>query len=211
MDPYLINLASFVGYEDISINVKPERMLVFVRKAQELDLELFMGAAFYTDFIQYFSNDLTTGALITDPACPQAYKDLFNGKRYTDLAGHAVRYNGIIPALIYWTFARFIEADSVHYTSTGPVQKRHDSADAIEQRDITKIVAAQRSVANAHANKIEMFLENNRSLFPLWRFNASNKSSRQPGARVRAIDVTAYNRAGYGNSNYGLGGYNEFL
>ena len=88
--------------------------------------------------------------------------------------------------------------DSVHYTSTGPVAKRHDEADVIGQKDIAKIVSMQRSVANAYANDIELYLYNNQTSFPLWRWNEKNKESRQPAARIRGIDRTRYNRGAYG-------------
>lgn len=280
---YLINQGTFAGYQDLSVNIDAKRIPPCVKLAQDLDLKLFMGAAFWCDFIPYVSNDgfltadittntttaangtYTNKAIVsgagtngkatfkvldgnvtsivqTDPGVgfsigdtftcvdvpgalftvatlspdavfaadtPQPYLDLFNGKTYQDLNGHAIIYDGIIPALLYWTFARFIEVDQVRYTATGPVQKRHNEADPISDKTITKLVAMQRSVANAHANNIEMFLTNNKSLFPLWRFNQQNKSSRQPGPRIRGVDKTAYNRAGYGTGNYN--GYNEFL
>lgn len=207
---YLIDINTFAGFEDLSVNIKPSRILVFVKKAQDLDLRLFMGAAFYTDFIQYFSNDPTTGALVISPDIPQPYEDLWQGLTYTDKAGHNVGYAGIVPALIYWTFARYIEADSVHYTATGPVIKRHDVGDAVDPKDIAKLVSQQRSVANAHANDIEMYLYNNRTDFPLWRWNEKNKSSRQAGPRIRGVDKTDFNIPGYGNRDFPYGINNGF-
>jgi len=97
-----------------------------------------------------------------------------------------------LPTLVYFTFARFIEADAVHYTSTGPVLKHHDNGDPIAPKDIVKLVQQQRSVANAHANEVEKFLWDNKNDFPLWRYNGKNKSSRQAGPRLRSIDRTNY-------------------
>jgi hypothetical protein len=100
------------------------------------------------------------------------------------------------PTLVYFTFARFIEADAVHYTSTGPVIKHHDNGDAVAPKDIIKLVQQQRSVANAHANEIEKFLFDHRADFSLWQYNGKNKSSRQAGPRIRSIDKTAYDYPG---------------
>jgi len=189
MNPiYLINPSTFQNYEDISVNVKPERLNVFIKKAQDLDLKPFLGHALYYDFIQNFNADGT----IMDTA-PQQYKDLLNGSEYLDRYGHIVLYEGLIPTLVYFTFARFIEADAVHYTSTGPVLKHHDNADAIAPKDIVKLVQQQRSVANAHANEVEKFLWDNKTEFPLWHYNGKNKSSRQAGPRIRSIDRTNFN------------------
>jgi hypothetical protein len=189
MNPiYLITPSTFQNYEDISANIKPERLNVFIKKAQDLDLKPFLGHALYYDFMQYFNADGT----LMDTA-PQQYKDLLNGSEYLDRYGHIVLYEGLIPTLVYFTFARFIEADAVHYTSTGPVLKHHDNADAIAPKDIVKLVQQQRSVANAHANEVEKFLWDNKTEFPLWHYNGKNKSSRQAGPRIRSIDRTNFN------------------
>lgn len=185
---YLINQATFQGYEDISVNIKPDRLNVFIKKAQDLDLKPFLGHALYYDFMKNFNED----GSIMDGA-PQQYKDLLNGSEYLDRYGHIVLYEGLLPTLIYFTFARFIEADAFHYTSTGPVLKHHDNADPLAPKDIVKLVQQQRSVANAHANEVEKFLRDNRNDFPLWHYNGKNKSSRQAGPRIRGIDRTVYN------------------
>lgn len=203
MNPiYLINQTTFQNYEDISVNVKPERLNVFIKKAQDLDLKPFLGHALYYDFIQNFNADGT----IMDTT-PQQYKDLLNGSEYLDRYGHIVLYEGLIPTLVYFTFARFIEADAVHYTSTGPVLKHHDNADAIAPKDIIKLVQQQRSVANAHANEVEKFLWDNKTEFPLWHYNGKNKSSRQAGPRIRSIDRTNFNYP----SGYDPSGLDSYL
>jgi hypothetical protein len=191
----LINQTTFQRYEDISVNIKPERLNVFVKKAQDLDLKPFLGHALYYDFIQHFNDD---GTLKDD--APQPYKDLFNGSEYLDKYGHIVLYEGLAPTLVYFTFARFIEADAVHYTPTGPVVKHHDNGDAVAPKDIVKLVQQQRSVANAHANEVEKFLFDNKDDFPLWRYNGKNKSSRQAGPRIRSIDKNDFNYPGYGTA-----------
>ena len=112
-----------------------------------------------------------------------------------------------MPALVYFAFARFIEADAVHYTAAGPVIKHHDHADPLSAKDITKLVQQQRSVANAHANEVEKFLWDNRADFPLWEYSEKNKSSRQSGPRIRSIDRTSFNYP----SNYDPAGADPML
>lgn len=184
----LINQNTFQQYEDIAANIKPQRLSIFIKKAQDLDLKPFLGHALYYDLMQHFNPDGT----IMDNA-PQQYKDLLNGSEYLDKHGHIVLYEGLIPTLVYFTFARFIEADAVHYTATGPVLKHHDNADALQPADIVKLVQQQRSVANAHANEVEKFLWDNKALFPLWHYNGKNKSARQAGPRIRSVDRTCFN------------------
>ena len=283
--PYLINQATFADYEDLSVNIKSNRISVYVKKAQIMDLRVFMGQSFYTDFIQYFQNSglgtigistatttkangtylnqsITGGSgengtvdvtvlngnvtsitanqlgygyadndnftvasipgaafivsalspnVVLSPNMPANYADLFNGLTYLDTSGNNVSYGGIVPALVYWTFARFVENDPIHFTSTGPVVKLHDDSTALSQKDIIKIVERYRSEANVYANDIEMYLWNNRATFSLWRFNEQNKSARQAGPRIRGVDKTAYNAPGiggrYDNNYWGIDGY----
>jgi hypothetical protein len=194
---YLIDQTTLHKYEDIATNVKPERIKVFVKKAQDLDLKPFLGYALYYDFIHHFNTD---GTISND--APQPYKDLFNGSEYLDKFGNIVLYEGLAPTLSYFTFARFIEADAVHYTATGPVLKHHDNSDPVPPAYIVKLVQQQRSVANAHANEVEKFLWDNRADFPLWRYSGKNKTARQSGPRIRGIDKNDFNLPDYtGNRN----------
>ena len=188
---YLIDQITFQNYEDLSVNIKSDRIKFFVKKAQELDLKPFLGHSLYYDFIQYFNTD---GSLKDET--PQPYKDLLNGTEYLDRYGHVVLYEGLLPMLVYFTFARFIESDSVHYTATGPVIKHHDNADPLSPQEVAKLVHQHRSVANAHANEVEKFLRDHKADFPLWNYNPKNKSSRQAGPRIRSVDKTAFNYPG---------------
>lgn len=206
---YIINKATFAGYEDVSINIEPARLNVFIKKAQDLDLKPFLGGAFYYDLVKSLVFD-EAGVLVTDQSLeqhtPQKYVDLLLGKEYS-VNETACYFDGLIPALVYWSFARFIEADAVRYTATGPVIKHHDNADSLKPSDTAKLVSQQRSVANANANWMADFLNANKEVYPLWRYNPTNANSRQPGPRLRSVDATKANlqrgRYGYG---FGLNG-----
>jgi hypothetical protein len=184
----LITPETLKRFEDIAANVKPDRIKIFIQKAQELDLKPFLGYALYYDLIK----NLDTDGVLKDDA-PQHYKDLLNGSEYLDEHGYVVLYQGLQPVLSYFAFARFIEADAVHYTATGPVTKRYDNADALPAKDIVKLVQQQRSTANAYCNEAERFLLDHNEAFPAWHYNRKNKASRQAGPRIRAIDRTDFN------------------
>jgi hypothetical protein len=184
----LITPTTLQRYEDIAANIKPERIKVFIQKAQELDLKPFLGYILYNELIK----NLNADGSLKDEA-PQQYKDLLNGSEYLDEWGHIVLYQGLQPVLAYFTFARFIEADAVHYTATGPVTKRYDNADAVPIKDIVKLVQQQRSTANAYTNETERFLLDHQKDFSAWHYNHKNKSSRQAGPRIRGVDKSEFN------------------
>lgn len=186
--PILISPSVFQQFEDISTNIKAERLQVFIKKAQELDLKPFLGYPLYYQLLKYFDD---SGQMKTD--APQVYKKLFNGCEYIDPSGYTVTYEGLAPTLVYFTFARFVESNGIHFTATGPVIKQYDNAQAVSTPDLLKLVQQQRSVANAHANEVEKFLQDNQADYPLWRYNERNKSARQAGPRIRGIDRTNFN------------------
>ncbi|MBK0378584.1 DUF6712 family protein [Mucilaginibacter segetis] len=190
----LIIPAILQQYEDIAANVKPERISIFIQKAQQLDIKPFLGYALYYELVKYLETDGT----LKDET-PQSFKDLLNGCEYLDEHGNMVLYEGLQPVLAYFTFARFIEADAVHYTATGPVIKRYENADALSSKDVVKLVQQHRSAANAYANETEKFLADHHEDFPAWHYNRKNKSSRQSGPRIRGIDKTDFN---YPADNY---------
>ncbi|MCD8740377.1 hypothetical protein LT679_07165 [Mucilaginibacter roseus] len=185
---YLIDKSTFQQYQDISVNIKLERLNAFIKKAQDLDLKPFLGRDLYNTLLKQFDE---TGAIKFDT--PQRYKDLLTGTEYLDDKGNIVLYEGLIPALVYFTFARFIENDAVHYTPTGPVIKHQDMGQALATSEIMKLVQQQRSIANAYANDVERYLNDHQQDFPQWRLSNANRIARQPGPRIRAVDRNRYN------------------
>lgn len=188
MNNLLITITDFQSFEDISVNIKPERLKAFIKKAQELDLKPFLSPAFYFEIVKWLDAD---GQPKEDT--PQHYQNLIRGCEYTDTWGHIISYEGLTPMLVYFSFARFIESSSVFFTPTGPVIKQYENAQAIDSKAVAKLVQQQRSVANAYANSVEKFLQDNQAEYPLWYYNSKNKSARQPGPRIRSVDRTDFN------------------
>lgn len=191
--PLLLNAEQIRQYEDLSANIKQQRLSNFIKKAQELDLKPFLGHAFYYQLLSFFTaeNNLSEST-------PQCYQDLYNGCSYTDQAGHTLSFDGLIPALSYFTLARLTESDTIHFTASGPVVKQQENTNCLKPAEITKLVQHQRSIANAYLRDVEKYLQANKAQFPLWHYNEKNASARQPGPRIRGIDKTEFN---YPNGN----------
>ena len=195
---YLINQTTFLQFEDISINVKPGRIQSFIKKAQELDLKLFLSHEFYYDLITQCNED---GSLKSE--APMQYVKLLNGCEYNNQKGQLIIYDGLTPSLVYFTLSRFIENDAIRYTSSGPVLKNHDNAQNLAYADIVKMAQQYRSIANAHLNDVERFLYDNVADYPLWNYSNRIKTSLQPGSRIRAVDRTMLNYP-FEDQNYNL-------
>lgn len=200
---YLITSTDISDFEDVSVNIKEKRMQTDIRFAHDLDLKGFLGAAFYFDVLE---NIKFKESGIYDPTTTdQLYKDLYEGVKYENKSGNMVSYEGLKPMLVYFAFARFIKLDKYRFTASGPVAKHHDHSDGLTQKEIIMLTEQARSTANAYANNVENFLNDNKKDYPLWRPNQRNKESRQPGPRIRSVDRTDYNLGTSKNFNNRFG------
>ncbi|QQL50330.1 DUF6712 family protein [Mucilaginibacter ginkgonis] len=185
---YFINQASFAPYQDISINVKPARLNTFIKKAQDLDLRLILGDRLFYDLLKCCNQNGTT----KDDA-PAQYVKLIMGCDYTNGLGQELSYDGLTPALVYFTLSRLVENDSIKYTANGPVVKAAEGNTHLSYSDTVKIAQQYRSIANSYTRGIESFLNANSTDFPQWQYNESLVTARQPGARIRSVDKTEFN------------------
>lgn len=189
---YLISQDTINLYEDLSRNMKSERILNNVTKMQDLDLKLFLGHKLYYDIISHITTTVP-GVIVWDVSTPAAYEDLFNGVVYDDPQGDQIAYEGLNKTMVYFTLARIIEGDALRFTATGPVFKLHDNAESLKPADITKYAQSIRSIANAHCNEVDKFLFDNKAKFTLWRYSTKKASGRQAGPRIRGVDRTNFN------------------
>ena len=177
----LITASQVRLFEDISANVKDERINIRIEQMQNMDIKPFMGLAFYSDMILHTTSE--------------KYVKLLNGvsTSYTDLQGNEIVFSGLLPAMVNFTIARFLTADKIRYTATGPVVKKEEFSRILKDEDKAARISELISMGNAYMMDVEYFLRNNREDYPLWAFYNSNRTMRQSGARIRAIDKGNYN------------------
>jgi hypothetical protein len=176
----LITAAEVRLIENIGQNVPDARIGNRIQQMQDLDIKPFMGLAFYSDMLLNLSE--------------QKYIDLINGvEYYTDNKGNRIIFSGLKPAMIYFATARYLNADKIQYTATGPKVKAIEESNNLSNGDKSNRVSELLSMGNAYINDVVYYLWNKRDEFPKWFYNPKNRSLRQATARITAIDKGNYN------------------
>lgn len=142
--------------------------------AQDFDLRPFLGEQLYLDLIEDFSNS---------PSLVK-YNDLFNGSTYT-YNGKKYQHDGVKAILVYHSYARYSGRNSIKDTPFGFTQKKNEHSDHASEKAIARIVAEERSKAQAHEDRVRMFLHYNREDYPL--YNCHNTKRRSTGVRIKRI------------------------
>jgi hypothetical protein len=155
----LISISDFEGFPAISVNTNVVKKLnPYIKEAQELDLLPILGQELYWALMEDFE---ASPSLAT-------YSDLFNGSEYT-LNGRTYKHQGLKPALIYFTYARYRMNANEEETATGLVIKNNPYSEPASEKSIARRVDQARSAAFAYMEPVIKFLNDNEEDYPLWR------------------------------------------
>lgn len=188
----LITLNDFAGLVDLSSNINPERRVnTHIKNAQKFDLGLMLGDALLYDFVKYIR--IYRDAITVDPdhvATPdeQKYLDLLNGKIYP-FKGNDIYFEGVKPALVYYSYARILVNQNVHTTANGINKKLNQYSETVEEKEIFRLKTDAESAAWGYMNDVKNFLNANKNLYPLWLRSCHCEQSKikRSGSRITAI------------------------
>lgn len=164
-------------FRSIALNIDEERVNVYIREAETLDIEPVIGA----ELCQKFRN---LGEIAVDDNgtplqdeqgnpimagyegdLPTEEHTILNGGYYTDASGDLCRVGGIKTALAYLAYARFVRNHDVNVTLYGVVAKYGEDSTPVDARTVT--------ATSQDAYKIGM--EHLDSCVRYWKF-VSNKT-----------------------------------
>ena len=171
----LISISDFSGYPAISTNVNTAKKLdPYITEAQRFDLLPILGQELYWDLI----NDFTASPSLVE------YGDLFNGSEYT-ISGKTFKHEGLKPALIYFTYARYRMNANEEETAGGLVTKNNPYSEPASEKTIARRVDQARSAAFAYMEPVIKFLNDKHLDYPLWA--NSCKGSNKRSTRITGI------------------------
>jgi hypothetical protein len=144
----------------------------FIIEAQEFEFQPMIGDEFYLDILEDAGNSFTK------------YNFLWSGGEY--IYGK-YKYNnpGFKKMLIYYAYARIIEASNTNSTAFGTVQKLNQHSTQVSTKQIGIMVAQARSGAKAYENKVIDYLNRFENDYPLYRCYRDNKKF--PGFRISGV------------------------
>lgn len=185
----LIGKADFAGLRDISANLDETSIQPYILEAQRSDLVSLLGETLYYDFWQHIGGD----------AEYTIYLDLLNGTVYRNTQGQSVQFYGIKPYLVYRTYCRYLNKSQVRMTRAGAVSKRTDESEYIDPIVLDRLRTESDSFAELYKQSIIRFLNNARTVYPLWPYMGGctdNRTTRK-GIRLHSVarrDYTDYYR-----------------
>lgn len=167
LQPLLVSLSDFGDFKQITSNLNAGiKLNPAIREAQEFDLRPLMGTEFYLALCDDFE---------ASPSLSE-YEDLFNGSRYT--RGDVLcEHNGIKAVLIYYAYARYLATSMVNSTPFGLVQKTNvNESTAVSEKTLSRLVQQARSGAESYWSRVNKFLLDNITDYPLYRCPKKPKS-----------------------------------
>jgi len=169
METLLIKKADFLPYRNISANINEAKQLdSFILEAQRLDLIGLLGRKLYHKIISVYTTyleRLAANATYISTTEEKSFIDLIRGKKYTDSDQNDINYLGLIPVLVYLTYARFIRSSHLQSTATGFVRKTHEFAEAISSKEIQEQASRAETDASAFLNFVFEYLGENMETF----------------------------------------------
>ena len=131
----------------------------FVSEAQLLDVKPWLSDALL--------NELATQKATDPETLTAANLALLNGGTYTYLT-KTYMFQGLKNCIIYYAFGRFTNRMSFNYTAAGIVKKDSDFSTPATDKDIQRLETEARLTADAIKDEIILFLNRNKTTYPLW-------------------------------------------
>ena len=167
----LIDVKDLQSVRQMAQNIKNERIEIYIREAETLDILPRIGAEFY----QKLSNlgDIVLGeareyllvnddnhiAVENEGDLPiNEWKFLYGGY-YRDRCGVLRRMEGIKKALCYFTYARFVLQHGTNVTPFGVVSKMGDESSSVDLRTLNAVSAEARKIGEEYLSQTLAYWE----------------------------------------------------
>lgn len=154
----LLTITKLKNYENASGSINPTTFAAWLKRVEERDLRPFLG-----DDLYY--------ALINSGCESGIYKDLVDGKTYTNNKGNNIYYFGLEPYIAYKILAIWASNGNIKLTNVGAREFIGENYDRSKDNQI--LAKEYLSTAQQYANNIIDFLNDNSTTYELW--NCTNK------------------------------------
>ena len=152
----LISIDDFTPYKALSSNLTTVKNLdPYILEAQKFDLKKLLGRELYIDLLDDFEASPSLGI----------YSDLFNGLSY-EYNDKKYSHEGLIPVLVYYTYARYVLNSGGHSTDYGLRKKLNQDSEEVSETEKARRVTQAREGAVAHWNDTKLFLDHYKVLYP---------------------------------------------
>lgn len=158
----LIDVEYIRRFRPIARNIADDRVEVYIREAERLDIMPAIGAELYERFSQLgrIVVDDEGNELLDDGGAPvralyegdlptEEYK-LLNGGYYTGCDGEKRHFEGLKTALAYLAYARFVRNHSTNVTPYGVVTKIGEDSTPVDARTLAAVALDAQRIGQAY-------------------------------------------------------------
>lgn len=165
----LITVDDIRKIRQIAKNIDQERVNIYIREAEMLDLMPHIGAEFYQKLsnlgpivLEKCRKTLQTedGEIIAtenEYDLPINEWKFLNGGYYLTCDGEKRHCEGIRTALCYYAYARFIRSHSLQTTPFGVVTKTGDESSSVDMHTVAAMSSEARKIADEYLSQCLMF------------------------------------------------------
>lgn len=153
-------------------NLDLEKLNIAIITAQQNDLEPVIGSALYL-----FVNENPDDAKVID---------LLQGKSYT-YQSETIYFRGMRAQISAYAFARFVRDNEVNHTRAGTKIKTSDQSETVESTQTNQRVRDAFSRAKKYEADTLMYLDQNRSDYPLFERSVGTTRNRNNSFRLTRI------------------------
>lgn len=165
----LITVDDIRNIRQIAKNIDLERVNIYIREAEMLDLMPRIGAEFYQKLsnlgpivLEKCRKTLQTedGEIIAtenEYDLPINEWKFLNGGYYLTCDGEKRHCEGIRTALCYYAYARFIRSHSLQTTPFGVVTKTGDESSSVDMHTVAAMSSEARKIADEYLSQCLMF------------------------------------------------------
>lgn len=165
----LITIDDIRKIRQIAKNIDPERVNIYIREAELLDLLPRIGAEFYQKLsnigpivLEKCRTKLQTEdgediATENEYDLPVNEWKFLNGGYYWTKDGEKRRFEGVRAALCYYAYARFIRSHSLQTTPYGVVNKTGDDSSNVDIKTVAAMSEEARKIAEEYLSQSLMF------------------------------------------------------
>lgn len=158
----LIDVEYIRRFRPIARNIADDRVGVYIREAEHLDVMPVIGAELYERFSQLGrivvdeqgrelldEQGVRIRALYEGDLPTEEFK-LLNGGYYTGCDGVKRHFEGVKTALAYLAYARFVRNHSTNVTPYGVVTKIGEDSTPVDARTIAAVALDAQRIGQAH-------------------------------------------------------------
>jgi len=154
----LIQLNDINEFWPLSNNIDQSKINANVMRSQAADLQPILGSALYYAFLEDFDGSVFA---------TQIYNDLFYGTDYT-YKGNSIYFRGVRPLLSTFAYNRLTDTNKVNVVRNGVAVYTVEEAEVATDAQKRETKRTAYTDASRLEGELIQFLNENRSIYPLW-------------------------------------------